>query len=189
MGCPVLMPFLPVRHEREQPGIVSSGMKKSRPGRGHRPPKSQCVLIRPVAIPVAIFIELMIAMIVKPPDAKRPHSTRENAMTRAALVLGAAALALSAGAASAQAVYPSNGYAPYGYGYTVLAPLYDYAGPASSAPVPATPHEYGPLIYAPQLFAPTPAFPAPPAEPGYYTAQSVMIPQPFYDYAPGYWGR
>src|SRR6516225_6879965 len=120
MGCPVLMPFLPVRHEREQPGIVSSGMKKSRPGRGHRPPKSQCVLIRPVAIPVAIFIELMIAMIVKPPDAKRPHSTRENAMMRA-LVLGAAALALSAGAASAQTVYP-------GYdGYTATAPLYDYA--------------------------------------------------------------
>jgi len=135
-----------------------------------------------MAIPVAIFIELMIAMLVKPPDAKRPHSTRENAMMRA-LVLGAAALALSAGAASAQTVYP-------GYdGYTATAPLYDYAGPASSAPVPATPHEYGPLIYAPQLFAPTPAFPAPPAEPGYYTAQSVMIPQPFYDYAPGYWGR
>src|SRR6516225_285322 len=99
------------------------------------------------------------------------------------LVLGAAALALSAGAASAQTVYP-------GYdGYTATAPLYDYAGPASSAPVPATPHEYGPLIYAPQLFAPTPAFPAPPAEPGYYTAQSVVIPQPFYDYAHGYWGR
>ena len=136
----------------------------------------------PMAIPVAIFIELMIAMLVKPPDAKRPHSTRENAMMRA-LVLGAAALALSAGAASAQTVYP-------GYdGYTATAPLYDYAGPAASAPVPATPHEYGPLIYAPQLFAPTPAFPAPPAEPGYYTAQSVMIPQPFYDYAPGYWGR
>ena len=93
-----------------------------------------------------------------------------------ALVLGAASLAT--GAASAQTVYPSG-----------TAPLYDYAGPASSAPVPATPHGYGPLIYAPQLFAPTPAFPAPPAEPGYYTAQSVMIPQPFYDYAPGYWGR
>ena len=135
-----------------------------------------------MAIPVAIFIELMIAMLVKPPDAKRPHSTRENAMMRA-LVLGAAALALSAGAASAHTVYP-------GYdGYTATAPLYDYAGPASSAPVPATPHEYGPLIYAPQLFAPTPAFPAPPAEPGYYTSQSVVIPQPFYDYAPGYWGR
>src|SRR6516225_5403313 len=105
----------------------------------------------------------MIAMIVKPPDAKRPHSTRENAMTRATLVLGAASLAISAGAASAQAVYPSNGYAPYGYGYTVLAPLYDYAGPASSAPVP-------------------------PAEPGYYTAQSAVVSQPLYDYAPGYWG-
>src|SRR6516165_12574007 len=139
----------------------------------------------PMAIPVAIFIELMIAMLVKPPDAKRPHSTRENAMMRA-LVLGAASLAISAGAASAQAVYPSKGYAPYGY--TVLAPLYDYAGPASSAAVPATPHGYGPLIYAPQLFAPTPAFPAPPAEPGYYTAQSAVVSQPLYDYAPGYWG-
>jgi opacity protein-like surface antigen len=33
------------------------------------------------------------------------------------LVLGVAALALSAGAASAQALYPSDGYGPYGYGY------------------------------------------------------------------------
>ena len=129
----------------------------------------------------------MIAMLVEPADAKRLHSTRENAMTRA-LVLGAAALTLSAGAASAQAVYPNYGYAPYGYGYTATAPLYDYAGPASSAPVPATPHAYGPLIYAPQLYAPTPAFPAPPAEPGYYTAQPVVVPHPLYDYAPGYWG-
>ena len=100
-----------------------------------------------------------------------------------ALVLGAAALTLSAGAASAQAVYPSYSYAPYGYGYTATAPLYDYAGPASSAP----PHGYGPLIYAPQLYAPTPAFPAPPSEPGYFTAQSVVVSQPLYDYAPGYW--
>ena len=103
------------------------------------------------------------------------------------LVLGAAALALSVGAASAQTVYPSYGYTPYGYGYTVPAPLYDYAGPASSAPVPTTPLGYGPLIYAPQLFAPTPAFPTPPAAPGYYTAQSVVVSQPSYDYAPGYW--
>jgi hypothetical protein len=101
-----------------------------------------------------------------------------------ALVLGAAALTLSAGAASAQAVYPT----PYGHGYTARAPLYDYAGPASSAPV-HTPHGYGPLIYAPQLYAPVPDFPAPPAVPGYFTAQSVVVPQPFYDYAPGYWGR
>jgi hypothetical protein len=100
-----------------------------------------------------------------------------------ALVLGAAALTLSAGAASAQAVYPSYSYAPYGYGYTATAPLYDYAGPASSAP----PHGYGPLIYTPQLYAPTPAFPAPPSEPGYFTAQSVVVSQPLYDYAPGYW--
>ena len=146
-----------------------------------------------MAIPVAIFIELMIAMLVKPPDAKRPHSTRENAMMRA-LVLGAAALALSAGAASAQVVYPSYGYGPFGYdparlfpgtyySYTAPAPLYDYAPPAQ-----ATPRAYGPLIYAPQLYAPTPAFPARPAEPGYYTAQSVVVSQPLYDYAPGYWG-
>jgi hypothetical protein len=97
------------------------------------------------------------------------------------LVLGVAALALSAGAASAQALYPSDGYGPYGYGYIAPAPLYDYAGPAS-----ATPNGYGPLIYTPQLYAPTPAFPAPPAEPGYYTAQSVVVSQPSYDYAPGY---
>jgi hypothetical protein len=95
-------------------------------------------------------------------------------MTRA-LVLGAAALALSAVAASAQAVNPN----------TAKAPLYDYAGPASSAP----PHGYGPLIYTPQLYAPTPAFPAPPAEPGYYTGKSIVASQPSYDYAPGYWGQ
>ena len=98
------------------------------------------------------------------------------------LVLGVATLALSAGAASAQALYPSYGYEPYGYGYTARAPLYDYAGPASAAQ-----HRYGPLIYTSQLYAPTPAFPAPPAEPGYYTAQSVVVSQPLYDYAPGYW--
>jgi len=98
------------------------------------------------------------------------------------LVLGVATLALSAGAASAQALYPSYGYEPYGYGYTATAPLYDYAGPASAAQ-----HRYGPLIYTPQLYAPTPAFPAPPAEPGYYTAQSVVVSPPLYDYAPGYW--
>jgi hypothetical protein len=104
-----------------------------------------------------------------------------------ALVFGAAALTVSASAASAQAVYPNYGHAPYGY--TATAPLYNYAGPTSSAPVPAAPHGYGPLIYAPQLYAPAPAFPAPPAEPGYFTAQSIVVPQPFYDYAPGYWGR
>ena len=90
-----------------------------------------------------------------------------------ALVLGVATLTLSAGVASAQAVYPSQGDGPYGYGYTATAPLYYYAGPAS-----ATPHGYGPLN-----------FPAPPSEPGYYTAQSVLVSQPLYDYAPGYWGR
>ena len=105
-----------------------------------------------------------------------------------ALVLGAIALTLSASAASAQAVSPSYGHAPYGDGYTATAPLYDYAGPASSAPV-HTPHGYGPLIYAPQLYLPAPAFPVPPAKPGYFTAQSVVAPQPFYDYALGYWGR
>ena len=101
-----------------------------------------------------------------------------------AFVLGSAALALSAGAASAQSVYPSYGYGPYGYGYTAPAPLYDYAGPASAAS-----HRYRPLIYTPHLYAPTPAFPAPPAEAGYYTAQSVVVPRPLYDYTPGYWGR
>ena len=70
-------------------------------------------------------------------------------MTRA-LVLGAAALALSASAALAQTVNPN----------TATGPLYNYAGPASSAPLHGTPRGYGPLIYTPQLFAPTPAFPA-----------------------------
>jgi hypothetical protein len=100
-----------------------------------------------------------------------------------ALILGAA-LAIAAGAASAEALFPSYGYGPYGYAYTAPAPLYDYAGPPSGAP-----RGYGQLIYAPQLYAPTPAFPAPPEEPGYYTAQSVVVSQPLYDYAPGYWGR
>ena len=100
------------------------------------------------------------------------------------LVLGLATLALSAGAASAQALYPSDGYGPYGYGYIAPAPLYDYAGPGS-----ATPNGYGPLIYTPRLYIPTPAFPAPPAQPGYYTAQSVVVSQPLYDYAPSNWGR
>jgi hypothetical protein len=36
---------------------------------------------------------------------------------------------LSTGAASAQLVYPGYGYAPYGYGYAAMAPLYDYAAP------------------------------------------------------------
>ena len=99
------------------------------------------------------------------------------------LILGAA-LALSTAAASAQALYPSDGYGPYGYGYTGPAPLYDYAGPAS-----ATPNGYGPLIYTQQLYAPSPRFPAPPPEPGYYVAQSVVVSQPLYEYEPGYWGR
>jgi len=94
------------------------------------------------------------------------------------LVLGAATLAFSAGVASAQRVYPSHD------GYTPTAPLYDYAGPASD-----TLRRYGPLIYTPQLYTPSPAFPAPPAEPGYYTAKSVVVPKPFYEYEPSYWGR
>src|SRR5215469_2884140 len=90
-------------------------------------------------------------------DEKSSASTTEDSMR--ALVLGAAGLALSAGAASAQALYPSDGYGPYGYGYAAPAPLYDYAGPASAASVHAAPHGYGPLIYTPQLYARTPAFP------------------------------
>ncbi len=103
---------------------------------------------------------------------------------RAALVLGVAVLAVSAGAASAQALYPSDGYGPYGYGYIAPAPLYDYAAPAS-----ATPNGYGPLIYTPQLYEPSAAFPAPPVESGYYVEQSAVVSQPLYEYAPGYWGR
>ena len=93
-----------------------------------------------------------------------------------ALVLGAAALALSAGAGSAQPAYPSNGYGPY------AAPLYDYAGPPGAGPRAS--HRYSPLIYAPQPYAPTPAFPTPPAEPGYYTVQSIVVSPPLYDYSP-----
>ena len=95
-----------------------------------------------------------------------------------ALVLGAAALVFSAAGASAQAVYPSHD------GYAATAPLYDYASPALAAPL-----GYGPLVYAALVYAPTPAFPAPLAAPGYYTAHSVVASQPLYDYAPGYWNR
>ena len=103
----------------------------------------------------------------------------------AKLLLGVAFAAFSAGAASAQTFDPSSSYGPYGYGYTSFpGPLYDYAGPAS-----ATPRGYGPLIYTPKLYAPSPAFPTPPAEPGYYTANSAVVSQPLYEYAPGYWGR
>jgi hypothetical protein len=95
------------------------------------------------------------------------------------LVLGVATLAVSAGSASAQAVNPNP----------AASPLYDYAGTASPAPTRTAPHGYGPLIYTPQLYAPTPAFPAPPAAPGYYTGKSVVASQPSYDYTPGYWGQ
>src|SRR5215470_7410951 len=96
-------------------------------------------------------------------------------MTRS-LILGAVALALSTAAAPAQTVNPN----------TATGPLYDYAGPASSAPLHGTPRGYGPPLYSPQLYAPTPAFPAPPTKPGYYTGKSVVASPP-YDYAPGYW--
>ena len=117
-------------------------------------------------------------------SSEGPSFATEEFMDK--LVLGVATLALSAGAASAQAVYPGYGYAPYGYGYAATAPLYDYAGPADVAPAP---HGYGPLVYAAPVYAPTPAYPAPPAAPGYYAARSVVVSQPLYDYAPGYWGR
>jgi hypothetical protein len=86
-------------------------------------------------------------------------------------------------AANRPNLIPNCSFVSY-FGYTATAPLYDYAGPASAAPVHAAPHGYGPLIYTPQLYAPTPAFPTPPAEPSYYTAQSVVVSQPLYDYAP-----
>ena len=58
-------------------------------------PKARSILIRRVPI----FIELMIAILVKPPDATGPHSTRENAMMRAlvlsALLVGGASLAVA----------------------------------------------------------------------------------------------
>ena len=79
-----------------------------------------------------------------------------------ALVLGVAALALSGGAASAQVVYPSYGYAPYGYGYPATAPLYNYAAPATA----------GTTII---IVTPGPTYTAPPVASGYY------------NYAPNYW--
>jgi len=96
-----------------------------------------------------------------------------------ALVLGVAALALSGGAASAQVVYPSYGYAPYGYGYTATAPLYDYAAPAydyaATAPLYnyAAPATAGTTII---IVTPGPTYTAPPVASGYY------------NYAPNYWG-
>jgi|SRR6516225_284963 len=90
-----------------------------------------------------------------------------------ALVLGVAALALSGGAASAQVVYPSYGYAPYGYGYTatVAAPAYDYAAtaPLYNYAAPAT---AGTTII---IVTPGPTYTAPPVASGYY------------NYAPNYW--
>jgi hypothetical protein len=58
------------------------------------------------------------------------------------------------------------GYGSYDYGYTgyTAAPLYDYAGPASPAPVHAAPPGYAPLVYTPQVYAPTST-----------TSQSLMI--------------
>jgi hypothetical protein len=101
-----------------------------------------------------------------------------------ALIIGVAALALSAGAVSAQTTFNSQDYGPYGWSYVAVSPLYDYA-PASTL----APHGYGPLVYTAPLYAPTLNYPAPPAEPGYYTARSVVASQPLYDYSVGYWGR
>jgi hypothetical protein len=101
-----------------------------------------------------------------------------------ALGLGAAVLALSVVTASAQAVYPSRDYGPYNFGYVAASPLYDYAPSAMPGP-----RGYGPLVFTALLYAPTPNYPAPPAEPGYYTAQSIVVSQPLYDYTPGFWGR
>jgi hypothetical protein len=48
----------------------------------------------------------------------------------------------------------NHGSGPYDRGYTA-APLYDYAAPASLAPVHAAAPAYGPLVYTPQVYAPT----------------------------------
>jgi ABC-type arginine transport system permease subunit len=124
----------------------------------------------------------MRTVLVKCPDARRPHTTRENVMMRT-LVLGVATLALSAGAASAQVAYPGYGYAPYGYGYSGYG--YGAAAPSSTS-----------VVIVPQA----PAYAAPPVVSGYYGAP--VVSQPIYDYAPdygygytpgywnrGYWGR
>jgi hypothetical protein len=106
-----------------------------------------------------------------------------------ALVLGVTTLALSAGAALAQApaqdVYPSSGYAqygygyaPYGYGYTsygygYAAPLYDYAGYGYAAPAIAAPATARTTVI---IVTPGSGYSAPVVGSGYY------------NYAPGYWG-
>lgn len=80
-----------------------------------------------------------------------------------ALLLGAATLALSAGAALAQApnwdVYPSSGYAPYGYGYVPSAPLYNYAAPAYGYSAPSFGYS------APSFGYPGPAYSPPNGQP------------------------
>jgi len=75
-------------------------------------------------------------------------------------------------------VYPSYGYAPYGYGYAATAPLYDYAAPAydyaATAPLYnyAAPATAGTTII---IVTPGPTYTAPPVASGYY------------NYAPNYW--
>jgi hypothetical protein len=92
------------------------------------------------------------------------------------LVLGVAVL--SAGAASAQVLYPGYGYAPYGYGYAAMAPLYDYAAPGYGytgygyATPAVAPAQAGTTIV---IVTPAPAYTAP-------------VSRPLYSYAPGYWG-
>ena len=101
-----------------------------------------------------------------------------------ALIMGVATLALSAGAALAQTGFPTQDYGPYGWAYVVASPLYDYA-PA----ITPGPRESGPLVYTAPLYAPTPHYPAPPTAPGYYTARSVVVSRPLYDYSAGFLGR
>lgn len=131
-----------------------------------------------------------------------------------ALVLGAAVLMLSAAGASAQ-VYvipdyeygyatPAADLAAPGYGYAAptygapapvyaappvyTAPGYGYAAPAYRAPATA-----GTTVVivtpAPAYAAPAPVYAAPPVTTGYYAAPPIPpapIPEPIYDYAPGY---
>ena len=83
-----------------------------------------------------------------------------------ALILGTAALVFSAAGVSAA---------------DLVVPGYGYAAPVYVAPAPT--------VYAAPIYTAPPVDPAPPVTTGYYARHPVPpepIPEPIYDYAPGY---
>jgi hypothetical protein len=103
--------------------------------------------------------------------ASAQHDAGEQIMS-SALVLGAAALVLSAAGALAA---------------DLVAPGYGDAAPVYVAPAPT---DYGAPIYAaPAVYSAPQVYAAPPLITGYYPSHPVPpdpIPEPIYDYAPGY---